>query len=704
MADGAQAPELPQQAPDNVAQAVLAPDVAEEVLDEAADQDRDWGLWDSVTGVKLGQTAVADALGRLVKGVDLKTVRCSAVCQQLAAALQIDVAAVTARRAEIEQLLGSIVQNEAERQLAERISKRRRVDPAADEVLREMQDRSLRARTLLLTFAAPSPSTAVDGRPLQDPGVYSRREIRELAQSSLAKAQPAVRLLKCAVFREAHSDGRFHFHMCCQFDRPVFWNLWRQHLREHHALACSFQQVAEKNAGYHTMIRYCYVPSQKKRLETLDGSPDLWSADGPHPPLYEAMNRPSSATTVSEDRTRHVQTRAAQGKAPARVNEMHFWPILVRHQLRPEQPDFVPRLCQIIKASGDTQALEFLAKNMDSMQDIGRRLWMLENAEAELQHLNKTRLDLTVEAARTPCSCQGVWLHAARERLATNGLDPASFWQCIYQALRDGRRKGNTLCLTGRYGNEGKSSLLRPLFHVFPQSVFTSPTSRSFPLIMLPRKRVVFLDDWRWNGEIIPMNQQLLWLEGAALQISVPQNTARGHIEYADTAPIFVTCSVLELEVCGKHVTPSDFAMLQKRLRVFHFSRPLERPMDNLVYCASCWSRCVLHGTPEWMQVEGPPPAIIPAPSAGSVASEAADHAPPPQDATEPEADVSAAFMRKNCVNWTVQDVPDVERSGLDGGLISCMSWDELRQDLNWTALQMKKFARFWDGRCVQSA
>ena len=40
---------------------------------------------------------------------------------------------------------------------------------------------------------------------------------------------------------------------------------------------------------------------------------------------------------------------------------------------------------------------------------------------------------------------------------------------------------------------------------------------------------------------------------------------ARGHIDYVETAPIFVTCSVLELEVC-------DFAMLQKRLQVFHFS------------------------------------------------------------------------------------------------------------------------------------
>ena len=128
-------------------------------------------------------------------------------------------------------------------------------------------------------------------------------------------------------------------------------------------------------------------------------------------------------------------------------------------QVAPEDPDFLPRLCKVVKESGDTQALEFLAKNMDSMQDIGRRLWTLENAE--LQHLNKSRLDLTVEAARTPCCCEGLWKHAARERLATNGLDPA-FWQCIYQALRDGRRKGNTVCLIGRYGNDGKSRLLRP--------------------------------------------------------------------------------------------------------------------------------------------------------------------------------------------------------------------------------------------------
>ena len=64
-----------------------APEVPCEVLDYAADHDPDRFLRDSLTGVQLGQTAIADALGRLVKGVDLKTVHYSAICQQLAAAL-----------------------------------------------------------------------------------------------------------------------------------------------------------------------------------------------------------------------------------------------------------------------------------------------------------------------------------------------------------------------------------------------------------------------------------------------------------------------------------------------------------------------------------------------------------------------------------------------------------------------------------------
>ena len=64
----------------------------------------------------------------------------------------------------------------------ERISKRRRQEPVADVVPCEMQDRGLRARTLLLTFSAPSPGAAVDGRPVQDPGVYNRREIRDLVR------------------------------------------------------------------------------------------------------------------------------------------------------------------------------------------------------------------------------------------------------------------------------------------------------------------------------------------------------------------------------------------------------------------------------------------------------------------------------------------------------------------------------------------
>ena len=102
---------------------------------------------------------------------------------------------------------------------------------------------------------------------------------------------------------------------------------------------------------------------------------------------------------------------------------------------------------------------------------------------------------------------------------------------------------------------------------------------------------------------------------------------------------------------------------------------------------------------------------MIPEPWAGSAASGMA--LPLGQDIMESEAEpTSPAFMRKNCVSWIVQDVaaalnfldlphlvPDVERSGLDGGLIACVSWEELRQDLNWTPLQMKKFVHFWESR-----
>lgn len=81
------------------------------------------------------------------------------------------------------------------------------------------------------------------------------------------------------------------------------------------------------------------------------------------------------------------------------------------------------------------------------------------------------------------------------------------------------------------------------------EKVMVSPEKGSFPLLGLEDKRVVLLDEWRFNTGILPLATQLLWLEGKPLLLAQPQNTgSTGHVLYSGSAPIFITTKAKYLD------------------------------------------------------------------------------------------------------------------------------------------------------------
>ena len=76
-----------------------------------------------------------------------------------------------------------------------------------------------------------------------------------------------------------------------------------------------------------------------------------------------------------------------------------------------------------------------------------------------------------------------------------------------------------------------------------------------------------FLDDRRFHGDILPMNQQPLLLEGALLQVVVPRFR---DLFGLGTGGLRKTRDAVRL--CDAYEAPP----------VFHFSRSLERTIGNL--------------------------------------------------------------------------------------------------------------------------
>ena len=59
----------------------------------------------------------------------------------------------------------------------------------------------------------------------------------------------------------------------------------------------------------------------------------------------------------------------------------------------------------------------------------------------KLKRENKSRIQLLEENAACPCieGCDGEWISAANEILASNGITAESFASAIYPALKHGR-------------------------------------------------------------------------------------------------------------------------------------------------------------------------------------------------------------------------------------------------------------------------
>ena len=111
----------------------------------------------------------------------------------------------------------------------------------------------------------------------------------------------------------------------------------------------------------------------------------------------------------------------------------------------------------------------------------------------------------------------------------------------MYTALVVGRKETTSVVvLAGATGGAGKSLLLLPLTTLFgDDAVQCSPEKGSFPLMGLEKKKVVVMDDWRFNSRVLPLSLQLLWFEGKPMPVVRPQGNDEfsGHALYRGSAP-----------------------------------------------------------------------------------------------------------------------------------------------------------------------
>ncbi len=99
--------------------------------------------------------------------------------------------------------------------------------------------------------------------------------------------------------------------------------------------------------------------------------------------------------------------------------------------------------------------------------------------------------------------------------------------------------------------------------------------------------------------QILPFAEFLNLLEGNDVEVRMPRNTVGEDFTFSARTPIFFS-GPHPLQVIENGVfLRSETAMLDSRIRYFHFTRPIPNPQPelSLIKCPNCFARLLL-GTP----------------------------------------------------------------------------------------------------------
>ncbi|CAE7765299.1 unnamed protein product, partial [Symbiodinium necroappetens] len=538
----------------------------------------------------------------LLRGRSLEKLTFGAFLSELTDALKLDAGDLADRRSEVKVILHKVTRKELQRQLVEHVKKKRNDASTAEVPVFSKVETAQVLLVYVVTFATPTDAEA--RRRLES---FSRADLCTMMRTSLETAQAGraeehrAVVEKCTIFLERGSGAAgHHAHVAIKVTQPTRWKPWNDAIFQACGLVANFSSCIK--GGYHNAVRYGFVPRPGKALEDLD--PEPFTYPDSHPPLAEAMHRNFNSDAWADETLAQTQSRLSRGKSAPRFGPTDLWPVLVKLNLRPEDPAYEAQLFQYAKQSGGAPMIDYLVRNHDTLKGLGQKLWLLQEAENHVIQAKKSRLKFLLEATERSCVCAGRWGRAARQNLEANEISEEVFTKAIYDALQHGRAKGHTIALLGVGGNEGKTFLLSPMKDIYPPgTVIGSPSPSAFPLLELCKSRVAIWDDWRFDAAIIPIALQLQLFEGLAVTVNRPQNQFSGHEIWQGSTPFFLTGRLDDLMMVKAGVSCTDLTMLRKRLKVFEFKRSQTNPDITIPRCASCFAKMVLRkGNPRNMR------------------------------------------------------------------------------------------------------
>ena len=276
----------------------------------------------------------------------------------------------------------SAIPKELSKRLVAAVKKGSAVESKVADALPSEIDSQTKQKSYLITCSGLRPEAAPD-----------RQQMLAVVLAAFTAARyPADCVVThAAVFLEKHSgtSEKVHYHIATQLSACVRWVPWKSALLAA-GHACHFSNMAVCNHSQHRrmqyafMLRYLFLPSQRKPLSSLDRSPLLWCNAGKrHPPLIDAINGQIDSISLEERLEEcFLQRHARKRGRPSKFSDLELWPVVKAIKVEADDPILLPKLLQYGRDSGNDRLLAFLFRHTaESLNEKVRMCWTLENCE-----------------------------------------------------------------------------------------------------------------------------------------------------------------------------------------------------------------------------------------------------------------------------------------------------------------------------------
>lgn len=422
---------------------------------------------------------------------------------------------------------------------------------------------------------------------------------------------PRAKLIQWTCSQESHKKRGKHYHMAIKLEKIKRWLPIREYLKHKWNIYVHF---SNRHVNYYSA--WLYTVKEDKDFLQSSGHPDLTNSGPPR-----TMSASQARVKRVRANTGHLLTDSSSGedeglartgneddcsvpdkvtakstakrKKSQRLSSFDVSQIVVTKELKTRTELLAHASAQ--KAEGKTDLAEFIInRGSKVVQEVISSAWEMEEASEALIRSRLTRLEILEKALQNPCNeqCKGQWLECAKQLLSWNDISVQTFSLAVRNLLKMGRGKFRNVLLKGP-ANTGKTFLLNPLNVVY--KTFSNPATSSFAWVGAEKAEVIFLNDFRWNTQIIQWHDLLLMLEGQLVHLPAPKSYFCKDLEFNADTPIFCTTKHDLVYVKGGVIDERETEMMAVRWYSFQFRVQIaQSDQIAIAPCARCFAKLIL--------------------------------------------------------------------------------------------------------------